>query len=332
MDNLTHTVTGVLLSRAGLNRLSPRATAILIVAANIPDLDIPLVFFSEERYLNVHRGSTHGLAIAPLLACIPVLLVALIGRKPLPWARAWIIALVGVLSHLAFDATNVYGIRLLAPFSYRWFALDITSVIDAWIWLALAVAMLWPLLERLVSAEIGAKPKPGRALAIAVLALIALYDAGRYFMHERAVATLDAHLYRDARPLRVAAFPRYVNPFRWTGLVETQDFYILHDLNLRQEFDPTAGRVFHKARPHPAIDAAARASPFRVFAGWTRYPLWWVTPLAEPDRGVKVKVTDLRFSTPSEDRFVATAIVGEDGAVREANFRFDPPGGVPRVR
>jgi inner membrane protein len=332
MDNLTHTITGVLLSRAGLNRLTPRATAILAIASNIPDLDIPLVFFSEERYLAVHRGSTHGLAMAPLLAVLPVALVALIGRRRLPWPRAWLVSLIGVLLHLAFDLTNIYGIRLLAPFSYRWFALDITSVIDAWIWLALAVAMLWQLLERLVSAEIGARPKPGRGLAVVVLLSIALYDAGRWLLHERAVAIVGAHLYRDAQPVRVAALPRYFNPFRWTGLVETRDFYMLHDLDLRGEFDPTAGRVFYKAAAQPAIDAALRTSAFRVFLGWARYPLFWVTPLPEPEGGVRVQVTDLRFAVPAEGRFVAAATVGEDGTVREARFRFDPPGGVPRVR
>src|SRR5262252_6337057 len=37
MDNLTHTAIGLFLSRAGLNRLTPRATAILLLASNAPD-------------------------------------------------------------------------------------------------------------------------------------------------------------------------------------------------------------------------------------------------------------------------------------------------------
>ena len=40
MDNLTHTLTGVLLARAGLNRLTPRAMLIVIIAANVPDFDV----------------------------------------------------------------------------------------------------------------------------------------------------------------------------------------------------------------------------------------------------------------------------------------------------
>ena len=40
MDNLTHSLIGVALSRAGLNRVTPHATAILLLAVNLPDLDI----------------------------------------------------------------------------------------------------------------------------------------------------------------------------------------------------------------------------------------------------------------------------------------------------
>jgi len=40
MDNLTHTAIGLFLSRVGLGRWSARGTAILLVAANAPDIDI----------------------------------------------------------------------------------------------------------------------------------------------------------------------------------------------------------------------------------------------------------------------------------------------------
>ena len=40
MDNLTHTAIGLFLSRIGLGRWSPRGTAIVVIAANIPDIDV----------------------------------------------------------------------------------------------------------------------------------------------------------------------------------------------------------------------------------------------------------------------------------------------------
>jgi len=40
MDNLTHSAIGLFLSRIGLGRWSPRGTAIVVLAANIPDIDV----------------------------------------------------------------------------------------------------------------------------------------------------------------------------------------------------------------------------------------------------------------------------------------------------
>ena len=46
-----------------------------------------------------------------------------------------------MLSHLALDWTNVYGIRLLLPFSGRFLHLDMTDVVDPWILLLLLLAV-----------------------------------------------------------------------------------------------------------------------------------------------------------------------------------------------
>ncbi len=92
MDNLTHTLTGVLLARAGLRRLTPRATWISVVAANIPDIDI-LVGPSGINYLNYHRHLTHSLFSNPSLSSaypqhdLPEVLASLHDRVGLGRAR-----------------------------------------------------------------------------------------------------------------------------------------------------------------------------------------------------------------------------------------------------
>src|SRR5436189_490339 len=134
MDPLTHTATGLFLSRAGLNRLTPYAAPILILAANAPDIDVVSGLGGSLNYLNYHRHLTHSAILLPLMALLPVLLVRLFARRPLRWAGAYLISAIGVASHLALDWTNIYGIRLLLPFSSRFFHLDITSVIDLLIW------------------------------------------------------------------------------------------------------------------------------------------------------------------------------------------------------
>ncbi len=65
MDNLTHSLTGLMLSRAGLNRFYPRATLLLIISANIPDIDFVTIVRGPLFYFEQHRGITHSIAAAP---------------------------------------------------------------------------------------------------------------------------------------------------------------------------------------------------------------------------------------------------------------------------
>jgi inner membrane protein len=71
MDNLTHTLTGLMLSRIGLNSWCPRATPVLLLAANAPDIDvISSLTGGATEYLHHHRGFTHGLITAPAMAAL----------------------------------------------------------------------------------------------------------------------------------------------------------------------------------------------------------------------------------------------------------------------
>ncbi|MGH9654381.1 MAG: metal-dependent hydrolase, partial [Bryobacteraceae bacterium] len=209
MDNLTHSLIGLVLARAGLNRFSPCATLLLLISANIPDIDIVALGWGPLRYFEIHRGYTHSLVGLPLMALLSVLLTAALCRRKLPWFRAWLICVAGVGSHLLLDWTNDYGIRLLLPFSSRWFALDLNSLVDVVILCALAIAAIWPLLAHLVGAEIGERKKrpAGRRIAIAALVFVVLFDGGRAVLHARAEAQLWSRLYQNVLPLRTAALP-----------------------------------------------------------------------------------------------------------------------------
>ena len=52
MDNLTHTAVGLFLNRAGLGRDVPHAGWILLLAANIPDIDIVSAAGGALSYLD----------------------------------------------------------------------------------------------------------------------------------------------------------------------------------------------------------------------------------------------------------------------------------------
>jgi inner membrane protein len=324
MDQLTHTGTGLFLSRAGLNRLTPYASPILILAVNVPDIDVVTAAGGALTYLNYHRHLTHSIALLPVMALLPVLVVRLFARKPLRWAGAWFISAIGVASHLALDSTNVYGVRLLLPFSARWFHLDITSVVDLWMWAAILLALAAPWISNLVSSEIGARPRgsSGRRFAAAALAFLLLFNCGRAALHARAVAVLDSRIYQGSAPVRVAAFPSPANPWHFRGLAETRDFFSLHEINLFSDFDANGGTIYYKPEPTPAIDAAARTATFRDFLRFSLYPYWRVQPAAEPQGGFLVEVMDLRFGSPQAPAFVARAILTSQLDVVRTWFTF----------
>jgi inner membrane protein len=258
MDNITHSLTGLALARAGLNRYCPRAALLLMLSANAPDIDIVSAAGGPLKHLEIHRGYTHSFVGLPFMALLSVALVAAIYRHRLPWRRAWLLCCLGVASHLLLDWTNAYGIRLLLPFSSAWFHADLTGLYDLSIMAVLLLAALWPPLAGLVSGEIGARPPSGRGIAIFALAFFALFDCARAASHARALAQLESRLYEGQPPLNAAALPDPYTPFRWRGVVETRDDYRLIPLNAFDQLSPDEGQRFFKAAMSPALDSAKR--------------------------------------------------------------------------
>jgi len=318
MDNLTHTLTGLALSRAGLNRWYTRPALVLIISANIPDIDVLTSFRGALAYFENHRGITHSIAMVPVMALLAALITCALGRSVSGWKSAWGLSIIGVASHLLLDWTNAYGVRFFLPFSSRWFRLDLNNLFDFWIWGVLLLAWLGPLIAKLVSSEMGARSGPGRGLAIFALAFFLLYDCGRAFSHDRALAILDSRVYKGEVPVRVAAFPSSAaNPFEWSGWAETQRLAInFFPLNIFRDFDPSSGIVIYKPDATAAIDAARHADAVAKFLQFSQYPLWHVTPMPEPDGARRVEVTDWRFP------FTATAIIDASNRVLSSSFHY----------
>ncbi|MBI3666339.1 MAG: metal-dependent hydrolase, partial [Acidobacteria bacterium] len=275
MDNITHSLTAVLLSRTGPNRVIPRATWTLFLASNAPDIDFIAFAGGPLSYLRYHRGLTHAVAGAPLVAALATLVMwlpALWRKEKYSWGRTYLVALIGVALHALMDFTNVYGIRPWYPFADTWYSWDISFLVDVWLWVAMLAALAAPALGRMISGEIGAPAGSGRGWAVAALLFVALWWGARDVSHRRALAMLDSHLYGGGiaagddsdsskerpgePPLRVAAFPNPTNPLEWRGFVETEAFYQILTVNVLRPLDPTRGQVVYKPEPSPALEAA----------------------------------------------------------------------------
>src|SRR5262245_12326276 len=60
MDNVTHSLFGATLARTPLGRAGRGTTAALVLASNAPDIDIVTTAGGALKYLEWHRGPTHG--------------------------------------------------------------------------------------------------------------------------------------------------------------------------------------------------------------------------------------------------------------------------------
>ncbi|MEW6129396.1 MAG: metal-dependent hydrolase [Acidobacteriota bacterium] len=153
MENFTHTLFGLTLAKAGLERATPLATTTLLIASNMPDIDFLMRFRGTFEDLETHRGITHSFTgVAALAAFLTLILVFLDKRfrlrhdpfrRPIKPLRIFWLAYLGGLLHIFLDYTNNYGVRPLLPFSDRWFYGDFIFVVDPWIWLILGSALVW---------------------------------------------------------------------------------------------------------------------------------------------------------------------------------------------
>ena len=160
MDNLTHSLVGLTAARAGLERLSPGATVLCVVAANSPDLDVIVMAFGDRwDYLQYHRGITHAVVgVVGLAIVMPLIFYAIDRlwswfRKHPPRVKLKGLMLASFIvsaTHPLLDWTNNYGIRFWLPWSGKWSYGDLVFIVDPYIWLILGGA----------SFLLGARTKP----------------------------------------------------------------------------------------------------------------------------------------------------------------------------
>ena len=146
MDPVAHALSGSAMAAAGLRRVTPLATAALLIGVMVPDID-GLILLDDYAALAHRRGLTHGIAAVIVL---PLLVTSLLllwdrwvrrrrnpGARPAQASQLFLLGVLGVSLHLFFDWLNNYGVRLLMPFDDRWFYGDALFIIDPWLWLML---------------------------------------------------------------------------------------------------------------------------------------------------------------------------------------------------
>lgn len=233
MDNLTHSLVGLTAAKAGLERLSPGATALCILAANAPDIDVAILLTGDRwTYLQHHRGITHAIVgVAALALLLPLAFYGVDRlwawfrkRPPATKLRGLMIASVLVTAtHPILDWTNNYGVRFFLPWSPKWYYGDLVFIVDPYLWLILGGASF------LLSATTNVKKVVWGILAVVTTVLVLVGSRRAGFATSvffgvfwvTAIATLIVLFMVDAERKygnRIAIIALFLVPLYWTGL------------------------------------------------------------------------------------------------------------------
>jgi inner membrane protein len=318
MDTLTQIALGATVGQAvGIRRLGRGAVLAGAAGGLVPDLDVLVVPLlgplAEWQY---HRGITHSLFFAPLLAPALGWLSWRWARWRRPgdpaaapearatWTWVWLLAL---LTHPLLDLFTVYGTQLLAPLSNTRFAIPAVAIIDPAYTLLLlaAIALGW---------RAGAA-RATRA-ARAALALSTLYLFFGWSQNDAAERIARAQIARDDGGFPVVqAYPSIFQPFLRRVVVE-------QDEGVRVGFvstlAPSPIRWTCLARPvEPRIAAVADSEAGRILTHFAAGRVWpFLVPL--DDGAVEVRLTDLRYGFPGDTVagwWGIAATVGADGTL-----------------
>lgn len=293
MDSLTHTLVGAALGEAGLKKQSGLAMAALMIGANLPDVDavVELTF----RAWTFRRGWTHGvLAMLVLPLILTGALVAFDrlrgpggaakpGRVPVRPQQLLLVSAIAVLSHPLLDLLNTYGVRLLMPFSERWFYGDALFAVDLWVWIAL-VAGIVAARVRARSARLaggGSSTRPAKIALVVTGAYVVLMALGGRAAER--IAAQQSIATEQRAPRRVLAWPGPVNSFHRELVLDFGEAFRFG----RMDWLPRP-RVILDERDvptnlrHPAVDAVRGNPAMRVFLYWSRYPFFRIDEDAQP--------------------------------------------------
>jgi membrane-bound metal-dependent hydrolase YbcI (DUF457 family) len=154
LDNVTHTLFAVTVGRTALGRAGRGTTAALVLASNIPDIDIVTALRGgTANYMHWHRGPTHGPIGVVALGFVSAAIVwqGLRWRPsrlkaPAPDATFLMLfsmSMIMIALHLLMDLPTSYGMRILSPFDWHWYAFDWLPIIDLYLLIALAAGLLF---------------------------------------------------------------------------------------------------------------------------------------------------------------------------------------------
>ena len=316
------------MSGAGLRRRTALATVTMVIGANLPDVDAIIYLVGDNAdALAFRRGWTHGLLAMLIWPLVLTAIMYAIGRAmesrrarrnrpasriPLRASQLLLVSALSIWSHPMFDLLNTYGVRLLMPFSTRWFYGDTLFIVDPWVWCALGLGTTMSI-QRARRVPVGAETatvmarvhRPARLALSTVAIYIALMAAtsriGRVIVERQAVA---AGLLPSKR---VMVAPEPLTPFRRSVIRDLDRSY--EPGTFTWSFTPRYAASNDKfpslLRTSPVYESAMRTRQGSRFLVWSRFPF------SEPDvpgSTATVRLDDARYASPGRPGFPSVIV------------------------
>jgi len=283
MDNVTHTLVGVHLARAGdWTRAARRSLLVLLVASNLPDVDGLLMLVGGPLGFLGRRTLTHSLPGIAVTACLAAFLFRLRFRES-SWRSLLDLCLLGLGVHVLLDLVNSYRVALLYPFTHRRTELACVFIVDPWIWGILLVPFLASLLWRTAGAR--------RGLARGSLVGLGLYVFFCWGARGYASGMLDRVARAEGKtPDYAYVFPEVLGPHRFRGVLRYGDVYRLYLLPVfRDEAELRA--TYETVADTPDVRLIRQTQSARLLERFYAAPVW------RQDGGRAYEVSDLRFQS-----------------------------------
>ncbi len=312
MDLITQGVLGAAIGQAGWSKtLGRRAILVGALCGIAPDLDVLAAIGGEWASLVHHRGLTHALIFAPLVALPLGKLIHKLTKQG-DWKQWAHLAFWALWTHPLLDVFTTYGTQLAIPFSDRRFAIDGVSIIDPIYTLPLIAALVLGRVWR-------ARPERVRKLAAGALLFTTAYLGLGLSQASQARDAARDDLRRAGvkQPLQVRAMPTMANIWAWRVVARDDDERLF--IGQRSNLAPKPIQFATLTRPdHPLIDKALedeRAQIFRWFAmDLISYEV------SEVSDGWLVTMHDQRYGgmrDPTKSMWGAQARFDADGTLRD---------------
>jgi inner membrane protein len=322
MDNITHSLTGALAAKliahtsTGEKKDGGRTLFwLLVVSANLPDADIALRWVSDYfSYVVAHRGITHSVVFAPILALIPAGVFFFFSREK-TFSLLWLVALLGIVIHICFDVITSFGTRILAPLSSQRHSLDWMFIIDPLFTGILAVTMI---LQRQFAQNARSITRGGFVFACVYLLAATISHTIATTKIERAIAE------RSIQASQVSAIPQPFSILHWNGLIQTGE-------GVQQAFFSVFNDSLHFVEYTNSTDALVETvlatKEVKDYFTFTRHP--WISSRSEGEKKI-VELRDFQFGVAPW----LLELFGQQGTPQPFSLRYEfaPAGNIESVR